>query len=213
MSQKELILVGGGGHCRSCIDVIEQEGKFTIAGIVDRPEQVGQSVLGYPIIGSDQDLPVLIKRYTYFLITIGQLKTAALRQRLYLELLDLGAAFPVVVSPLAYCSPHSKAGAGTIVMHQALLNAGAEVGVNCIVNNKALLEHDVTVGDHNHLSTGCILNGDVTVGTGCTIGSRAVTLQGICIADQVIVGAGAVVHRNIEEAGIYVGVPATKISL
>jgi hypothetical protein len=45
----KIILVGGGGHCHSCIDVIEQEGKFEIAGIVDAIKG-GEKVLGYPVL-------------------------------------------------------------------------------------------------------------------------------------------------------------------
>ena len=210
---KEIILVGGGGHCHACIDVIEQEGNFSIAGIVDMPQKVGQKVLGYPIIGSDQDLEYLAKKYQYFLIAVGQLKTATTRQRIYQELTAYGALLPTIISPLAYCSPHSQIGAGTIVMHHAIVNARAKIGLNCIVNNKALVEHDAQVGNHNHLSTACVLNGNVVLGTGCTIGSRAVTLQGIKITDQVVVGAGAVVHRDLLQSGTYVGVPATRINV
>jgi FlaA1/EpsC-like NDP-sugar epimerase len=56
MKQK-IILIGGGGHCKSCIDVIEQEGKYTIAGVVDVKEKAGQTIMGYPFIGTDDDLP------------------------------------------------------------------------------------------------------------------------------------------------------------
>ena len=50
---KKILLIGGGGHCKSVIDVIEQEERFEIAGIVDKPKLLGSKVLGYPIIGND----------------------------------------------------------------------------------------------------------------------------------------------------------------
>ena len=58
---KEIILIGGGGHCKSVIDVIEQESQFVIVGIVDKPELIRTEVLGYPVIGSDADLESLAK--------------------------------------------------------------------------------------------------------------------------------------------------------
>jgi len=60
----KIILVGGGGHSKSCIDVIELEGKFEIAGIVDANLSSNQ-VLGYPVLGGDRDLPNLKKKYEY----------------------------------------------------------------------------------------------------------------------------------------------------
>ena len=67
--KESIILVGGGGHCKSCIDVIEEEGRFSIKGIIDLPEKKGEKILGYPIIGSDDDLEKLSKAYHYLLIT------------------------------------------------------------------------------------------------------------------------------------------------
>ncbi len=69
----ELILIGGGGHCKSCIDVIEQSGQYKIAGILDKRENIGQTVLGYEIIGEDEQIESLAKKGFIFLITLGQI--------------------------------------------------------------------------------------------------------------------------------------------
>ena len=62
---KEIILIGGGGHCKSVIDVIEQESKYKIAGIIDKKELIGKDVLGYKIIGSDDDLADLKDKFSH----------------------------------------------------------------------------------------------------------------------------------------------------
>ena len=148
MSKSEILLVGGGGHCHSCIDVIEQQGEYRIAGIVDLPERIGQRVLGYPVIGSDDDLPRLAEEYRCFLITLGQIKSPVRRMALFDQLKSLGACLPTIISPRAYVSRHARVGEGTIIMHGALVNAGAQVGRNCIINTFCLLEHDASIGDH-----------------------------------------------------------------
>jgi len=155
--KKHIILIGGGGHCRSCIDVVEQEGKYEIAGIVDIPEKRDQQVLGYSVIGSDEDLPELVRTYPNVLITLEQIKTPERRMALFERLLKMGARFPVIQSPLAYVSPHARIGEGTIVMHRALINAGARVGRNCIINTNALVEYDVIIEDHCHVSTNAVV--------------------------------------------------------
>ena len=67
--KEEIVLIGGGGHCKACIDVIEAENRFKIAGIVDVKGRLHEKVLGYEIIACDEDLPKLSKEYKYFFIT------------------------------------------------------------------------------------------------------------------------------------------------
>ena len=195
--QKKIILIGGGGHCKSCIDVIEQQGKYQIDGIVDLPEKRNQSVLGYPVLGSDDDLLELIKSYPYVLITIGQIKSPNRRIELFNILKGIGAKFPVIQSQLAYVSPHASIGEGTIIMHHALINAGARVGRNCIINTKALVEHDAVIEDHCHISTGSVVNGGVKIGSGSFFGSNAVCKEYIEIGENAVIGCGAIIVKNI----------------
>ncbi|MEA2018724.1 MAG: acetyltransferase, partial [Campylobacterota bacterium] len=106
-TKKEILLIGGGGHCKSCIDVIEQENKYTIAGIIDKKEMVGQEILGYKIIGSDDDLEQLFTKYKYALVTIGQIKSNTIRIKLFDKLKNIGYHLPSIISPISYISQHS----------------------------------------------------------------------------------------------------------
>ena len=195
--KKEIILIGGGGHCKSCIDVIEQDGTFHIAGIVDMPEKLHQKILNYEMIATDDDLPQLVKEYRYVLITLGQIKSPVKRRRFFKTLKELEAILPVIISPLAYVSKHAKIGDGTIIMHHALINAGAKIGSNCIINNKALVEHDAIIGSHCHIATGAIINGGVKVGSGTFFGSNAVCKEYIEIGENTVIGCGATIIKNI----------------
>lgn len=186
----KLILIGGGGHCASCIDVIEQEDKFEIAGIVDN-DSGRESLLGYPIVGSDDDLRKLRSEYDYALITVGQIKSPVIRIRLVEYAKSLGFVFPTIISPRAYVSRHALIGEGTIVMHDALVNSRATIGCNCIVNSKALVEHDAVVEDNCHISTGAIVNGGAIVRHGVFVGSNAVTKEYVEIKENDFIKAGS----------------------
>ena len=192
-SMKNLILIGAGGHAKSCIDVIESQGEYNIVGLIDFKEKVGESLLDYPIIDCDENLPKHIIETNYFLITLGQIKSAQRRKEIYEYAKSFGAKFATVISPRAYVSKHAKIGEGTIIMHDALLNAGVEVGENCIINTKALLEHDVNVGDNCHISTASILNGDVKIGSDTFIGSNATVVQGIKVSEKEFIRAGSLI--------------------
>ncbi len=196
--KENIILIGGGGHCKSCLDVIEQEGRFDIAGVIESPDYMGGgSVLGYPILGTDDELSELRKQFEYAIITVGQIKTPEPRIRLYGLLKNLNFSLPVIVAPTAYISPHASIEDGTIVMHQALVNAGARIGGNCIINTKALVEHDAIIGNHSHIATGAIINGGVRVGPGTFFGSNAVSKESSEIGGNAVIGCGAKIIKNI----------------
>lgn len=211
MVKTPILLIGGGGHCRSCIDVLETTGLYDIVGIVesDIAKLHGASIdnlTPYDIVGFDEDLPELLQHTPHCLITVGQVKSSLVRQRLFAELKAMEAILPTIISPYAYVSPSAKIGEGVIVMHQAMVNAYAQVGDNCIVNSKALIEHDCVVANHCHISTASVLNGEVSIGESCLLGSGSVIKQGVELSDKVIIGAGSLVLNNITVAGVYKGV-------
>ena len=211
MNKKKIILIGGGGHCRSCIEVIESTNEFHIAGIVeDVKEKVGGNILGYPIIGCDNDLPKLRKKYEYAHITVGQIKSHASRETLFKLAETLKYSLPSIVASSSLVSKYSKIGRGSIIMHQAFINANTVIGENCIINSKALIEHDCMIGDNCHISTNAKLNGNVNLGDNCFVGSNSTILNDINIANNIIVGANSFVREKISDQGIYIGSPAKK---
>ena len=192
-----VVLLGGGGHCRSVIDVIEQAGLYSILGVLEKEGFSDSNLMGYPLLGSDQDLPAFIEQNCAVVITIGQIKTSEPREKLYRYAKEAGAEMPVVVSPRAYLSRHAKVDSGTTVMHEAIVNCSAEIGENCIINTRALVEHDAKIGSHTHIATGALINGGVQIGQRCFIGSGAVIHNDIDVGDGCLVGAGVTVQRDL----------------
>lgn len=196
--KEKIILIGGGGHAKACIDVIESSGQYDIAGIVDTINS-DRTVLGYPILGDDGNLKELIAKYRNVCVSIGQIKSSNIREKIFLLSKSYGAIFPVIVSPLAHVSRHSEIGEGTIIMHGAIVQSDTRVGKNCILNDKSLVEHDCLVGDHTHISTSAVVNGGVCIGNHCFIGSNSIIFQGLRIAERSIVGAGAIIKNDTEK--------------
>jgi sugar O-acyltransferase (sialic acid O-acetyltransferase NeuD family) len=195
MAARTLMLVGAGGHCRSCVDVIDLEGRYTIAGIVGREEERGSLVLGHLVTHVDDDLTALVREGHAFLITIGQIGAPGRRKDIHDRLVSMGASFATVISPRSYVSSHASIGAGTIVMHHAMVNAAAMVGANCIINSKSLVEHDAVIGDHVHVATTAVVNGGVQVGECSFIGSGAVLKEYITLPSGSFVKANSI-HKG-----------------
>ena len=193
----EIILIGAGGHACACIDVIENMQQYEIAGLVDKSIKPNVELLGYPVLGRDDDLARLRKTFSYALITIGQIKSAERRLSLYKLLVSLGYTLPKCISPFAYVSRHAQVGNGTIIMPGAIVNANANIGLNCIINSAALVEHDAVIGDHCHIATAAVINGEVVVGAESFVGSGTITHQRITIGEKCVIGAGSVLHKDV----------------
>ena len=198
----EIVLIGGGGHCKACIDVIEKEDKYKIAGIIDVKERIDEKVLGYEIFACDDNLLKLTKEYKYFFITIGQIKSAEKRMKIFGFFEKKNIRLPIVISPLAYVSRHAHLEEGTIIMHKAFVNANAKIGKCCIINTGSIIEHDARVGNHCHISTGAIVNGGARVGSRTFIGSNAVIREQKAIGEGSIISCGARIMTDLEKGSL-----------
>lgn len=193
----KLVLVGGGGHAHACLDVIRAEGRFDVIGILDRHELRGTRCLDVPVIGTDDEIPSLIREEMNFLVAVGQIKSPEPRRSLFRKLQEMGAKLPAIVSPTAQVSPYAVIGAGTILMHSVIVGPCAVIGANCILNTGAIVEHDVQIADHSHVSTGALINGGCQLSQGVFVGSGAVLRNGVHVGANAIVGMGANVRSDV----------------
>ena len=187
---KPVLLIGCGGHARSLIDLIETTGKWSIYGLVGLPEEIGNNVLGYPVVGCDEDLITLRNICSSAVLALGQMPNPEPRKNLASRLEALAFHTPILISPHAVVSRHAQIDLGTTIGHGAIVNAAVEVGKYCIINSFALLEHDVRIEDHCHISTGALVNGNVQIGTESFVGSGSMIREGINLPPRSVIGAG-----------------------
>ncbi len=203
---KPIVLVGGGGHCRSVIEAAESVGR-EIRGIIDLPRFFGEDCLGYSVIGTDADIPSYVNDCE-FIVTLGFITDPKHRIQLHKVIEEAGGKFATIMASSANVSRHAIVEEGSVVLHNANINAGAYIGKGCIINSGANIEHDAKIGSYCHISTGAMINGDCKIGEASFVGSGAVIANGISVSDNVVIGAGAVVCSDIMNSGTYVGVPA-----
>lgn len=208
MKKESIVLVGGGGHCKSCIEIIKSSDLFCISGIVDAHLPKGTKVLGNYVIGSDDELEMVFKKVKNAHITVGHIETSKIRKKIYHNLKRIGFNVSNLISNTSHISEFSKYEDGNSFMSYTYVNAGSKIGKCNIINNKVLIEHDCQIGDFNHISTGAIINGSVSLGNDCFIGSGSVIRNNISICDKAVIGIGSVVVKDIDKPGIYFGNPA-----
>lgn len=203
---QDVILVGGGGHCHSVIEVIESSDAYRIVGILDRDDKIGTTVLGYDVLGCDEDVPRLSKKVKNFVITVGQIKSSSARHGIYQRLKDENVNLPTIIASTAVVSKYAQIGSGTIIHHNSFVNASAKIGDCCIINSGAIVEHDSVIGNFSHISTNAVINGDCVVGSDVFVGSGSVLNNNVAVAGGSIIGSASVVLSSLNEPGTFCGV-------
>ncbi len=206
---RPIILVGGGGHCKSVIEAAESAG-YTIKGILDLPQCMVSKVLDYDVIGSDDEIPLYVNECD-FVVSLGYIKNPSLRNKLHERIEAADGNLATVIASTAHVSKYATLGTGTVVLHGAMVNAGATIGKGCIINTLANIEHDVIIGDYCHISTGAMVNGDCRVGENTFLGSQSVMVNDTSIPSNSVFAAGCLVRKSLTIEGLYAGNPAVLI--
>lgn len=194
--ETSLLLIGGGGHCRSVLDCLISLGKYNQIGIVDNDKSV--SALGISVVGNDEDLPELIHDgWTSAFITVGSTGSTGIRRRLYHLIKDLGFQIPIIIDPTAIIAGEIEIKEGAFIGKRTVINSGSRIGNCAIINTGSIIEHDCCIGDFSHVSPGTTICGQVLIGNDTHIGAGAVVRQGITIGGNTLIGAGSVVVKDI----------------
>lgn len=208
--KQKVVGIGAGGHARVVIDAILQRGDVEIIGLLDpQPHLHGRTVSGISVLGGDNLLPLLRERgVSACFIGVGGKGDNRPRRAVFERVVGLGFEVIAIVHPRATVAGSARLGQGTVVMAGAVINPWAEIGSNVIVNTGAIVEHDCRVEDHVHVAPGAVIGGHAWVGEGAHLGLRCAVLQGCRVGRWTLVGAGAVVHRDLPDGVKAVGVPA-----
>ena len=200
---ERVMLIGGGEHAKVIMDIVHACGD-TVVGLLDDVIEVGTEVQGVPVVGT----AIEAEKFTdcRFIVAVGN---NTIRHRI-VEALEV--PWHTAVHPSAVVSPHAVIGEGSVVMPTAVINAGAQVGRHCIINSAAVVEHDNIIDDYAHVSCGAVLTGAVHVGEEALVGAAVVVRNNVDICAGCVVGAGAVVVADIQEKGVYAGIPARKMA-
>lgn len=202
---KKIIIFGASGQAKETIDLIENDTKDKILGLVDlKPFE--KSILGYKYLGNDKEIDVIIKKTkaTHFFVAIGNLK---IRSIIYLSMKKKLKPLSVF-SKRASISKYAKFGDHVIVYPQVTINADVIMGDNVYINSNASIGHEVKIGDHVNINPGANIAGKVTIEDFCTIGIGSSTKENLHIAKNTTIGGGAMVVKNTKPGKTYVGVPA-----
>jgi len=203
---RKLLIIGAGGHGRVAADIAAKMKNWKQIDFLDDDENIKFS-MGIKIIGITSDVYKYMRDYDIF-VAIGNSKT---RERIQSHLEQEGANIPILIHPSAIIGERVSIGTGTVVMAGAVINCCSKVGKGCIINTGVTIDHDNVIENFVHLSPGVHTAGTVQIGKGSWIGIGAVISNNISIISECVVGAGAVVVKDITKNGFYIGTPARRV--
>ncbi len=195
-----LVMLGGGGHCRECIEAIEQAGKYRIYGVIDTYATPGTLLAGYPVLGDNGRLEQLRNDGFFHLVLAYSLASSpAERLTHFRQLTALGHIFPAVVHPKAAVNRYATLGAGAQIMPGAVVGSNAIIGDACIVNSNAVVSHDCQLGANVHVAPGALLAGGVRIGDNSVIGMGATVYMRTRIGANVLIYNGAAIFAEVPD--------------
>lgn len=201
-----LLIVGAGGHGRVVADIALKMNKWRKIFFLDDNENIKVS-MGIEVIGKTTDIKKYIDSYD-IVVGIGNNK---IREKIQTDLEITGASIPKLIHPQAIIGTDVKLGIGTVVMAGSIINSSTKIGKGCIINTGCTIDHDCEIEDYVHISPGAHIAGSVKIGKGSWLGIGCIVSNNINITRNSQIGAGGVVVKDINEPGIYIGVPVRRI--
>lgn len=203
---KNLLIIGAGGHGKVCADIAQRMEQWEKIAFLD-DGAVPERVMDIPVLGGCEKLNELANEYEDAFVAIGN---ASLRLGLMDKLELLGYQLVSLCHPKAEIGSEVSIGLGTVIMAGTVINSSASIGRGCIVNTSASIDHDCILEDGVHVSVGVHIAGTVHIGARTWVGIGACVSNNLSICADCMIGAGAVVVKDIAQPGTYVGVPAKR---
>lgn len=198
----KLTIIGASGHGKVVAEIASLCGYNEIECLDD--DESLKSCGSYSVVGK---VDRALEKGNDIFVAIGN---CTIRKRLMDKL--CGKNFPILIHPSATVSSDARIESGTVIMAGAVINPGAKIGKGCIINTCASVDHDCVIEDYVHVSVGAHLCGTVTVGEGAWIGAGSTVSNNVNVCGGCMIGVGAVVVKDIETQGTYIGVPAKMIN-
>ena len=208
---RPLLLIAASGLSREVLPVVRESGRAVLGFLDDRHDELPRTIGGAPVLGGLDDVPLYPD--ADLLVCVG---SGAGRERVVERLSELGvdsSRYATVVDPSVRNPGACPVGVGSILLAGVVITADAVVGAHVVAMPHVTITHDCLVDDFATLAAGVALGGGVRVGRGAYLGMNASVRQGLSIGAGATVGMGAVVLTDIDDSGIWAGVPARPLGV
>jgi sugar O-acyltransferase (sialic acid O-acetyltransferase NeuD family) len=196
--ESPILIYGGGGHAKAVMDMIKLADQYRIVGIIDDKIKAGETVLGFPVLGTRSTLAELFSRgVTRAANGVGGIIDINARVKLFEVLEGYGFDLPAIIHPRSTVEASAEIGSGAQVFGNAYIGSAAVIKPKAMINTGAIVSHDCVIGSYTHIAPGAMLAGHVHVGDKALIGMGVTTAIGVTINDGARIGNGAVILADV----------------
>lgn len=200
IDKNSVVIFGGGGHSKTCIDIIKQTRSHSIVGIVDDHMPAQSKVLDIPVIGNINTIELLIKKgLQHAVLGVGGVLNKGIRKKIYSSLKKMDLHIPNIIHPSSSVESSVRLGEGNQIMQGAILGSNVQIGNNCIINSGSIISHDTVIGNNVHIAPGAIIAGGVVIKDNTIIGMGCTIFLGLTIGENVVIQNGVNIFQNIRD--------------
>ena len=205
MPNDTVYVIGAGGHAKVIIAALNANSVQCVGVFDDDSLLWGKKIMDIPILGPIDDMSDVAST-----IAVNAIGNNSIRKTVCQRFHNVN--WCTVIHPHTWIHSSVKIGFGTVIFAGAVIQPDTLIGVHSIINTSVSIDHDCRIGDFCHIAPGCHIAGGVQIGEEVFLGIGSSVIPCVTIASYTIIGAGATVTKNIDNSGVYVGVPAKKIN-
>ncbi|MGL4992022.1 MAG: acetyltransferase [Sarcina sp.] len=206
---KDIVIIGAGGVGKEVSWIIDQINGvrkiYNILGFIDDNKDIwGKEILGYKVLGGLD----FLEEINYKGCAVIAITNYIVKKNMVQRLSNLEIEFPIIKHPKVKIPESTIIGQGSIIYEGVIISPDVRIGSFVIVSPKCGIGHDSTIEDYVSLLWNVSISGNDYIEKGVLFGSASTIIQGKKVKKESIIGAGAVVVKDIEKSGIYIGIPA-----
>lgn len=204
---KRICIIGSGGFAKEVYWLLIEAGFENAVDCFMEPDEYWQKkeVLGLPVKKQSE----FNAEKNYAVIGIGDSK---IREKVVYRQLPAETEYPVIIHPSARISKWVNIGRGSIICAGNIITCDISIGEFATINLGCTIGHDTIIGRFFTANPSVNISGSCTIGDFVNAGTNAAIRQGISICNDVVIGMGAIVIKDISEGGTYIGNPARLLS-
>jgi sugar O-acyltransferase (sialic acid O-acetyltransferase NeuD family) len=210
--KKNIVIVGSSGHAKVIIDTAEKDGRYKVVGLLDKFKTMHDEVMGYQILGNEEDMPKLVEKYQIQGVFVA-LGDNFIRSNVVSRVKEITPSieFVSIIHPSASVATSAKIKEGSVVMPGVSINPMSQIGSFCILNTNSSLDHDSSMLDFASLAPNAVTGGNCQIGEYSAVGIGATLIHGVQIGSHSVIGAGSVVLNDIASFVVAYGSPAKAV--
>jgi len=208
--EKKICIVGAGGFGREsllCVidSIAETDLKIEEVAcfMVDDQYLTDRTLLGVEVIPRSSFDP----KHYHVVVAIGD----PVKRQKMVESLPSETIFTSIIHPTAVISKWVQIGNGAIITANVVITCDIKIGKHAQLNLHTTIGHDCEFGDYFTTAPGANISGNCKFGDGVYFGTNSAVREGVSICNNVTIGMGGVVVKDIHESGVYIGNPLRKL--